>query len=44
MNPSFHGPPLLTGGMDGPEASVLVLLSEGIFLVLVAIIEAEGIR
>ena len=38
MNPSFHGPTLLTGGSDGPDASVLVLLSEGLFLVLVAII------
>jgi len=38
MNPSFHGPTLLTGGTDGPEGSLLVLLSEGLFLVLIAII------
>ena len=38
MNPSFHGPALLTGGTDGPEGSVLVLLSEALFLVLIAII------
>ncbi len=38
MNPSFHGPALLAGGTDGPEGSVLVLLSEAIFLVLIAVI------
>ena len=38
MNPSFHGPTLLSGGTDGPEGSVLVLLSEGLIVVLVAII------
>jgi uncharacterized protein len=38
MNPSFHGPLLLAGGTDGPEGSVLVLLSEAIFFVLIAII------
>jgi uncharacterized protein len=38
MNPSFHGPALLAGGTDGPEGSVLVLLSEAIFLLLIAII------
>jgi len=38
MNPTFHGPTLLAGGTDGPEGSVLVVLSEGPFLVLVAII------
>ena len=38
MNPSFHGPTLLSGGTDGPEGSVLVLLSEALIVVLVAII------
>jgi membrane protease YdiL (CAAX protease family) len=38
MNPAFHGPTLLAGGTDGPEGSVLVLLSEALLLVLVAII------
>ena len=38
MNPSFHGPSLLTGGADGPEGSVLVLLSEALFVVLIALI------
>jgi uncharacterized protein len=38
MNPSFHGPALLAGGTDGPEGSILVLLSEAIFVVLIAII------
>lgn len=38
MNPSFHGPTLLAGGTDGPEGSVLVLLSETLIVVLVAII------
>jgi len=38
MNPSFHGPTLLTLGSDGPEASVQVLLSGALFLVLIAII------
>jgi membrane protease YdiL (CAAX protease family) len=37
MNPSFHGPELLAGGTDGPEGSVLVLLSEAIFVVLIAV-------
>jgi hypothetical protein len=37
MNPSFHGPVLLAGGTDGPEGSVLVLLSEAIFVVLIAV-------
>ena len=36
MNPI--SPTLLTGGTDGPEASVLVLLSEALFLLLIAII------
>jgi hypothetical protein len=34
----FHGPALFTGGTEGPEGSVLVLLSEAIFIVLVAVI------
>jgi uncharacterized protein len=38
MHPAFHGPRLWTGGSDGPEGSVLVLLSEAIFLVLIALI------
>src|SRR5215469_748558 len=38
MNPSFHGPTLLAGGTDGPEGSVLVLLSEALIVVLIAII------
>jgi len=37
MNPAFHGPTLLGGGTNGPEGSV-VLLSEVLFLVLIAII------
>ena len=38
MSPSFHGPVLLAGGTDGPEGSILVLLSEALFLVLIAVI------
>src|SRR5215469_8230325 len=38
MNPVFHGPTLLAGGTDGPEGSVLVLLSEALIAVLVAVI------
>jgi membrane protease YdiL (CAAX protease family) len=38
MHPSFHGPLLLSGGTDGPEGSVLVLLSEAIFVLLIAVI------
>jgi len=38
MSPSFHGPTLLAGGTDGPEGSVLVLLSEALFIVAVALI------
>jgi len=38
MNSSFHGPLLLSGGADGPEGSVLVLLSEALFIVLIAVI------
>ncbi len=38
MNPSFHGPTLLAGGTDGPEGSLLVLISELLIFVLVAII------
>jgi len=38
MNPSFHGTTLLSGGTDGPEGSVLVLLSEAVIVVLIAVI------
>jgi uncharacterized protein len=38
MRPSFHGPRLWSGGTDGPEGSLLVLLSEAVFVVLIAII------
>jgi len=38
MNPLFHGPVLLAGGTDGPEGSMLVLLSEALFIVLAAVI------
>lgn len=38
LSPSFHGPLMLTGGSDGPEGSILVLVSEMLVLVLVAAI------
>ena len=38
MTSSFHGPLLLSGGADGPEGSVLVLLSEAIFLMVIALV------
>ncbi len=38
MRPSFHGPTLWAGGTDGPEGSVLVLLSEALCIVLIAVI------
>lgn len=38
MHPVFHGPLLLAGGSDGPEGSVLVLLSEALFIVSIALI------
>lgn len=38
MHPSFHGPILLAGGTDGPEGSLLVLLSEALFIASVALI------
>jgi membrane protease YdiL (CAAX protease family) len=38
MHPAFHGPLLLAGGTDGPEGSVLVLISEAIFVLSVAVI------
>ena len=38
MNPLFHGPVLLAGGTDGPEGSMLVLLSEALFIVPAAVI------
>jgi uncharacterized protein len=37
MHPSFHGPLLLAGGTDGPEGSVLVLLSEAVFVASIAL-------
>jgi uncharacterized protein len=38
MHPSFHGPTLLAGGSDGPEGSILVLLSEALMALAVALI------
>ena len=38
LNPAFHGPTLLAGGTDGPEGSVLVLLSEALIVLLIAIV------
>ena len=38
MSSSFHGPLLLSGGTDGPEGSVLVLLSEALFIVVIAVV------
>ena len=38
MRPSLHGPLLLAGGNDGPEGSVLVLLSEAVIVGLVVIV------
>lgn len=38
MHPSFHGPLVFTGGTDGPEGSVLVVLSEALIALLVAVI------
>jgi uncharacterized protein len=38
MNPSFHGPLLWAGGTDGPEGSVLALVSEAIFFLSVVLI------
>jgi uncharacterized protein len=38
MHSSFHGPLLFSGGTDGPEGSVLVLLSEAVFVLLIAVI------
>lgn len=35
---AFHGPLLWAGGTDGPEGSVLVILSEAIIAILVAVI------
>jgi len=37
MNSSFHGPLLLAGGTDGPEGSLLVLLSEALFVLVIAV-------
>lgn len=38
MHPSFHGPTLWAGGTDGPEGSLVVLLSEALFIVAIALI------
>jgi uncharacterized protein len=38
MLPSFHGPTLWSGGSDGPEASLLALLSEALIFLSVAVI------
>ena len=38
FSPSFHGPALLSGGNAGPEGSVLVLLSEALIVVAVAVV------
>ncbi|MBV8050203.1 MAG: CPBP family intramembrane metalloprotease [Acidobacteriaceae bacterium] len=38
MAPSFHGPALWSGRTDGPEASVLALLSEALIVLSVALI------
>jgi membrane protease YdiL (CAAX protease family) len=38
LSPSFSGPPLLSGGTDGPEGSVLVLVSEMLVVILVAVL------
>ena len=38
MSPSFHGPAFWAGGTDGPEGSVLALLTELVFFVSVAVI------
>ena len=38
MSPIFHGPTLFSGGTDGPEGSVLVLLSEALVFLLIAVI------
>jgi len=38
MMPSFHGPALWSGGTDGPEASVLALLSEALIFLSIVVI------
>ena len=38
MHPSFHGPTLLSGGTDGPEGSVLVLLAEAAMALMIALL------
>jgi uncharacterized protein len=38
MSASFHGPRLFTGGTDGPEGSVLVLFSEALIALSIAVI------
>ncbi|HEY3930158.1 MAG TPA: type II CAAX endopeptidase family protein [Candidatus Koribacter sp.] len=38
FSPSFHGPVLLSGGTDGPEGSVLVVLAELLIAVAIAVI------
>jgi hypothetical protein len=36
MNSSLHGPVLFAGGTDGPEGSMLALLSEALFFLVIA--------
>jgi uncharacterized protein len=38
IHSSFHGPLRFTGGSDGPEGSVLVVLSEALIALLIAVI------
>lgn len=38
MAPSFHGPALWSGGTDGPEASLLAVLSEALIFLSIAVI------
>jgi uncharacterized protein len=38
LAPSFHGPALWSGGTDGPEGSLLILLSEALIFLSVALI------
>ncbi len=36
--PAFHGPTLLSGGTDGPEGSVLVMLAEGLIALFIVLV------
>lgn len=38
FSPLFHGTPLLSGGSAGPEGSVLVLVSEALIAIFVAVV------